>query len=61
MTGEDGTDQNPLDAGSLDLGHQSLVNVLISLDQNIARVPLPLSDPIYGSSGPLFEHWHTNG
>jgi uncharacterized protein YjlB len=27
------------------------------VDQNIARVPLPLADPIYGSSGPLCQHW----
>jgi uncharacterized protein YjlB len=26
-------------------------------DQNIARVPLPGTDPIYGIKGPLQEHW----
>jgi uncharacterized protein YjlB len=26
-------------------------------DQNIARVPLPGSDPVYGADGPLFDHW----
>jgi uncharacterized protein YjlB len=26
-------------------------------DQNIARVPLPQADPVYGSHGPLGEHW----
>jgi uncharacterized protein YjlB len=25
---------------------------------NIARVPLPESDPIYGTRGPLLTHWH---
>jgi uncharacterized protein YjlB len=25
--------------------------------QNIARVPMPLTDPIYGKTGPLFTHW----
>lgn len=25
--------------------------------ENIARVPLPPADPLYGSSGPLVEHW----
>jgi uncharacterized protein YjlB len=25
---------------------------------NIARVPLPQTDPIYGSDGPLLVHWH---
>jgi uncharacterized protein YjlB len=25
--------------------------------RNIARVPLPSSDPVYGPAGPLFEHW----
>jgi uncharacterized protein YjlB len=24
---------------------------------NIARVPLPASDPVYGAEGPLVEHW----
>ena len=26
-------------------------------DEIIARVPLPDTDPIYGTNGPLFEHW----
>jgi uncharacterized protein YjlB len=26
-------------------------------DENIARVPLPPTDPIFGSTGPLVEHW----
>lgn len=25
--------------------------------QNIARVPLPSSDPVYGTNGPLIEYW----
>ena len=25
--------------------------------QNISRVPLPTSDPIYGKHGPLIAHW----
>ena len=25
---------------------------------NIARVPLPPSDPVYGPEGPLIAHWH---
>jgi uncharacterized protein YjlB len=27
--------------------------------QNIARVPLPTNDPVYGPVGPLHTHWHT--
>lgn len=27
------------------------------VDRNIARVPLPKADPIYGERGPLMEHW----
>lgn len=27
-------------------------------DCNIAQVPLPKADPIYGFDGPLVEHWH---
>jgi uncharacterized protein YjlB len=27
-------------------------------DENIARVPLPPTDPIYGDEGPLVTHWH---
>lgn len=26
-------------------------------DENIAQVPLPYTDPIYGSDGPLIKHW----
>ena len=26
-------------------------------DQNIARVPLPKADPVYGLDGPLLKHW----
>lgn len=26
-------------------------------DENIARVALPGADPVYGSTGPLIEHW----
>jgi len=26
-------------------------------DENIARIPLPELDPVYGSNGPLYEHW----
>jgi uncharacterized protein YjlB len=26
-------------------------------DQNIAQVPLPQQDPVYGSPGPLLENW----
>jgi len=29
------------------------------VDDNIARVPLPNTDPIYGASGPLLEKWGT--
>ena len=25
--------------------------------ENIARVPLPAADPVYGQDGPLLEHW----
>lgn len=27
-------------------------------EQNIARVPPPESDPVYGKEGPLVEYWH---
>ena len=27
------------------------------VDQNIARVPLPKMDPIYGGDGPLLDYW----
>jgi uncharacterized protein YjlB len=26
-------------------------------EQNLARVPLPKTDPVYGPDGPLFKHW----
>jgi uncharacterized protein YjlB len=26
-------------------------------DENIARVALPGADPVYGTTGPLIEHW----
>jgi uncharacterized protein YjlB len=26
-------------------------------DENISRVPLPPTDPVYGDNGPLHEHW----
>ena len=26
-------------------------------DQNIARVPLPKADPIYGADGPVMDYW----
>ena len=26
-------------------------------DENIARVPLPKADPVYGKDGPLLHHW----
>ena len=26
-------------------------------DENIARVALPVSDPVFGKTGPLLEHW----
>lgn len=26
-------------------------------DENIAKVPLPKSDPVFGATGPLLEHW----
>jgi uncharacterized protein YjlB len=26
-------------------------------DENIARLTLPLTDPVFGKSGPLLEHW----
>lgn len=28
-------------------------------DRNIAEVPLPAHDPVYGESGPVVEHWGT--
>ena len=27
--------------------------------ENIAKVPLPAADPVYGAHGPLLEHWRT--
>ena len=29
--------------------------------QNIARVPLPRTDPVYGADGPLIDHWLRRG
>jgi uncharacterized protein YjlB len=29
----------------------------LQADSNIARVPLPVSDPIYGKNGPIFDYW----
>jgi len=29
-------------------------------DKNIAAVPLPASDPVYGATGPLFQYWPRN-
>ena len=29
-------------------------------DENIARVPLPSTDPVYDAAGPLVEHWGIN-
>ena len=29
-------------------------------DANIARVPLPRADPVFGANGPLFDHWQGN-
>jgi uncharacterized protein YjlB len=29
----------------------------LKADENIARVPLPKSDPVYGADGPLLRHW----
>jgi uncharacterized protein YjlB len=28
------------------------------VDENIARLALPATDPVFGKSGPLVEHWH---
>jgi uncharacterized protein YjlB len=25
--------------------------------ENIARVPLPVADPLHGQDGPLLDHW----
>jgi uncharacterized protein YjlB len=30
-------------------------------DENIARLALPLTDPVFGKSGPLLEHWRLPG
>ena len=27
--------------------------------ENIAKVPLPAADPVYGEHGPLIEHWRS--
>lgn len=31
------------------------------VDENIARLALPATDPVFGKSGPLLEHWHKAG
>jgi uncharacterized protein YjlB len=28
---------------------------------DVARVPLPATDPMYGAEGPLVEHWLRRG
>lgn len=28
-----------------------------AVDENLAHVPLPATDPVYGSQGPLFQYW----
>ena len=28
-------------------------------DENISRVPLPETDPVFGKDGPLLKHWHS--
>ena len=28
------------------------------VDENIARVSLPPTDPVFGEDGPLTEYWH---
>jgi uncharacterized protein YjlB len=28
-----------------------------TVDQEISKVPIPLSDPVYGRNGPLFQYW----
>ena len=30
---------------------------VVGKEENVRRVPLPAVDPVYGTSGPLFEHW----
>lgn len=30
-------------------------------DENIARVALPATDPVFGKTGPLLEHWRSEG
>jgi uncharacterized protein YjlB len=30
-------------------------------DENIARVPLPTADPVFGEDGPLVQHWNHTG
>ncbi len=30
-------------------------------DHNIAQVPLPRADPVYGDDGPLLQYWHRRG
>lgn len=29
----------------------------LQAERNIAQVPIPASDPVYGDAGPLVEHW----
>jgi uncharacterized protein YjlB len=29
--------------------------------QNIGQVPLPQTDPLFGSRGPLIDHWFRQG
>ncbi len=31
------------------------------VDQNIARLTLPTTDPVFGKAGPLLEHWQVKG
>jgi uncharacterized protein YjlB len=38
--------------------HRGSGEDLEELKRNIAKVPVPKKDPVYGNSGPLFEHWH---
>ena len=28
--------------------------------RDIEQVPLPMTDPIFGNKGPIFDYWHTN-
>ncbi len=31
------------------------------VDENIARLALPATDPVFGITGPLLDHWHPSG